>query len=83
MRVYSAGFDRGAMAPFSWRKERLTRASTKRSSIWTIRPRCFFSIGGGPRRTGGEIFSNVKTGTAYPLLIVELEHSLDFPTIIE
>src|SRR3989440_3705790 len=38
-------------------------------------PRCFFAIGGiGPRRIGGEIFSNVKTGIVYPL-VVELKHS--------
>jgi hypothetical protein len=28
----------------------------------------------GPRRTGGEIFSNVKAGIVYPLF-VELKHS--------
>ena len=48
--------------------------------IWTMTPRCFlFAIGGiGPRRTGGEIFSNVKAGIVYPL-VVELKHSWSFP----
>ena len=42
-------------------------------------PRCFFSIGGiGPRRTGGEIFSNVKAGIVHPL-VVELKHSWNSP----
>ena len=37
-------------------------------------PRCFFTMGGsGPRRTGGEIFSNVKEGIVYPL-VIELKH---------
>jgi hypothetical protein len=31
-----------------------------------------------PRRTGGVIFSKVKAGMVYPL-VVELKHSLDFP----
>ena len=59
---------------------RLTRASTNRSRIWTMTPRCFlFAIGGiGPRRTGGEIFSNVKAGIVYPL-VVELKHSWNSP----
>src|SRR5882724_604909 len=39
-------------------------------------PRCFLTIGGmGPRRTGGEIFSNVKTGIVVPL-VAELETPL-------
>src|SRR6187551_2477200 len=51
------------------------RASTKRPSTWTITPRCLDSMGAiGPRRTGGEIFSNVKAGIVYPLF-VELKHS--------
>src|SRR5258707_11232988 len=62
------------MTPFSLRESRLTRASTKRSRILTMTPRCFLAIGGsGPRRTGGEIFSNVKAGIVYPL-VVELKH---------
>jgi hypothetical protein len=37
-------------------------------------PRCFLAIGGScPRRTGGEIFSKVKTGIVHPL-VVELKH---------
>jgi hypothetical protein len=37
-------------------------------------PRCFLTMGEiGPRRTGGEIFSNVKTGIVYPL-VAELKH---------
>ena len=36
------------------------------------------ATGGGLRWTGGEIFSNVKAGIAYPLS-VELNHSLKFP----
>ena len=59
---------------------RLTRASTNRSSIWTMTPRCFlFAIGGiGPLSTGGEIFSNVKAGIVYPL-VVEMKHSWNSP----
>jgi hypothetical protein len=45
-------------------------------------PRCFLAIGGiGPRRTGGEIFSNVNTGIVYPL-VTELKHPWDFPRIL-
>ncbi|MDB5638716.1 MAG: hypothetical protein JWP51_3624 [Bradyrhizobium sp.] len=45
-------------------------------------PRCFLAIGGiGPRRIGGEIFSNVKAGIVHPL-VVELKHPLDFPRIL-
>src|ERR1700675_4932820 len=78
--LYSGGLYR-AITPFSScsRVARLTRASTKRSRIWTMTPRCFFSMGGiGPRRTGGEIFSNVKAGIVYPLF-VELRHSWNSP----
>src|SRR5260370_32686363 len=74
--LYSGGLYR-AMTPFSSssRAARLMRASTKRSRIWTITPRCFFSmVGIGPRRTGGKIFSNVKAGIVHPLF-VELRHS--------
>src|SRR5882757_7836950 len=68
------------MTPFSLRELRLTRASTKRSRIWTMTPRCFLTIGGsGPRRTGGEIFSNVKAGIVYPL-VLELKHSWNSPS---
>jgi hypothetical protein len=34
----------------------------------------------GPRRTGGDIFSNVNAGTVVPLF-VELKHSWKFPQI--
>ena len=38
-------------------------------------PRCFLAIKGiGPRRIGGEIFSNVKAGIVHPLVVVELKH---------
>jgi hypothetical protein len=44
-------------------------------------PRCFLTMGGiGPRRIGGEIFSNVKTGMVHPL-VVELKHSWNSPLI--
>ncbi len=48
---------------FLFAQARLTRASTNRSSIWTMTPRCFlFATGGiGPRSAGGEIFSNVNS----------------------
>src|SRR6476646_10079661 len=72
------GWRRG-VAPFSLRESRSTRASTKRSRILTMTPRCFLAIGGsGPRRTGGEIFSNVKAGIVYPLG-AELKHPWNFP----
>src|SRR5882757_5976248 len=70
-----------AMTPFlPSRLLRLTRASTNRSSIWTMTPRCFLlAIGGiGPRWVGGEIFSNVKAGIVYHLF-VELKHSWNSP----
>lgn len=40
-----------------------------------MRPRGFFSSASsiGPRRTGGEIFSKLKAGIVYPL-VVELRH---------
>ena len=77
---YSWGFCWGrAVTPISLRDVRLTRASTKRSRILTMTPRCFLTIGGsGPRRIGGEIFSNVKTGIVYPL-VAELKHPWNFP----
>src|SRR6266850_41721 len=80
---YFAGFFcRRATTPFSLRELRLTRASTKRSRIWTMTPRCFLTIGGiGPRRVGGDIFSNVKTGIVYPL-VVELKHSWISPELL-
>src|SRR5438270_5410 len=72
---------RRAVALFLPRRERLTRASTKRSRIWTITPRCFFSTGGsGPRRTGGGIFSNVNAGIVCPL-VIELKHPLKHPGV--
>ena len=70
-----------AMTPLSSsRRVRLTRASTSRSRICTMTPRCFlFAIGGiGPLSTGGEIFSNVKAGIVYPL-VVEMKHSWKSP----
>src|SRR5258705_911171 len=67
------------MTPLSLRDVRFTRASTKRSRILTMTPRCFLAIGGsGPRRIGGEIFSNVKAGIVYPLG-AELKHPWNFP----
>src|SRR5258708_6001487 len=77
---YFCGFGwRRAVTPFSLRESRLTRASTKRSRILTMTPRCFLAIGGsGPRRIGGEIFSNVKAGIVYPLG-AELKHPWNFP----
>ena len=43
-------------------------------------PRCFLTMAmrTGPRRTGGDIFSNVKAGIVYPL-VVELKHSWSSP----
>jgi hypothetical protein len=35
----------------------------------------------GPRRTGGDIFSNVNAGTVVPLF-VELKHSWNSPDIV-
>jgi hypothetical protein len=80
--TYSDGFfSRRAMTPFSARGDRLTRASTKRSRIWTMTPCCFLTTGAiGPRRIGGEIFSNVKAGIVYPLGI-ELKHPWTFSPI--
>ena len=69
------------MTPFSRALAvRLTRASASLSRIWTMTPRCFlFAIGGiGPLSTGGEIFSNVKAGIVYPL-VVEMKHSWKSP----
>src|SRR5689334_14073588 len=64
------------MTPFS---SRLTRASTKRSRIWTMTPRFLTTIGAiGPRLAGGEIFSKVKAGMVYHL-VVELRHSSKSP----
>jgi hypothetical protein len=63
---------------FPPRDERLTRASTKRSSIWTITPGCFLVTGvatAGAGGAGGDIFSNEKAGIVHPL-VVELKHSL-------
>src|ERR1700744_1886412 len=62
---------------FSPRDERLTRASTKRSSIWTIMPGCFLITevaATGATGAGGDIFSNEKAGMVNPL-VVELRHS--------
>src|SRR4051812_31378306 len=70
------------MAPCSSRVPCLTRAAKKLSRIWTISPRCFFTIGGiGPRRTGGDIFSNVNAGIVHPLFI-ELKHSWNSPDLV-
>jgi hypothetical protein len=72
--AYSDGFCGSATSGRSMPRERLLRASAKRSRSWTMRPRCFFSAAtAGLRRTGGEIFSNVKDGTVFPL-VVELRH---------
>src|SRR4029450_5308786 len=58
---------------------RLTRASTKRSRIWTMTPRFLTTIGAiGPRVAGGEIFSNLKAGMVYHP-VVELRHSWKSP----
>jgi hypothetical protein len=68
---------------FSPRDERLTRASTKRSSIWTITPGCFLVTdvaAAGAGGVGGDIFSNEKAGIVHPL-VVELKHSLASPGI--
>jgi hypothetical protein len=70
---------RRAVTPSSTRKVRLTRASTKRSRIWTMTPRCFLAMGEmGPRRTGGDIFSKLNAGIVYPL-VAELKHSWNSP----
>ena len=75
------GYWRRANTFFSSRRARLTRFSTNRSKICTMTPRCFFLIDGiGPRRAGGEIFSNVKAGMVYPL-VVELKHSWNSPRL--
>ncbi|GCC46449.1 hypothetical protein chiPu_0030348 [Chiloscyllium punctatum] len=83
-RVLQAGYfgvteSRLVVPTLSRAAARRARASTKRSSIWTMTPRCFCSIGAiGPRRTGGEIFSNVNAGIVH-LLTVELRHSWTLP----
>src|ERR1700677_2865733 len=74
--------------PLSPRGVRFTRTTTRRSSIWKMTPRGFFSActgmaGVGPRRTcgdifSGDIFSNVKAGIVYPL-VIELKHVGNFP----
>src|SRR5215510_531240 len=65
------------MTPFP--SSRLTRASTKRSRIWTMTPRFLTTIGAiGPRVAGGEIFSKLKAGMVYHL-VVELRHSWKSP----
>ncbi len=70
------------MMLLSLRSVRFTRTTTKRSSIPKMTPRGFFSTAGiGPRGCGdifsGNIFSNVKAGIVYPL-IVELKHVRKF-----
>jgi hypothetical protein len=70
---------------FSPRAARLARASTKRSSIWTITPGCFLvtevAATGAPG-AGGDIFSNEKAGMVHPL-VVELRHSRTSPGIAQ
>src|SRR3954469_14223833 len=66
----------------SLRSVRFTRTTTRRSSIWEMTPRGFFSTAAiGPRACGdifsGDIFSNVKAGIVYPLS-VELKHVRKF-----
>jgi hypothetical protein len=70
------------------RAARLTRASTKRSSIWKMTPGCFLTTDVaatgtiGVRATGGDIFSNEKAGMVHPL-VVELKHSRSSPGIVK
>src|SRR5437016_9505032 len=65
------------MTPFS--SLRLTRASTNRSRIWTMTPRFLTTMGAiGPRLAGGEIFSKLKAGMVYHL-VIELRHSSKSP----
>lgn len=55
------------------------RSSATRSIIWLMTPRGFSgAVAAGPRRSGGEIFSNVNAGMVCPL-VVELKHLLVFP----
>jgi hypothetical protein len=75
---YQSGF--GADLLFS-APARLTRASTKRSSIWTMIPGGFLTTdvaATGTCGTGGKIFSNEKAGIVHPL-VVELKHSRSSP----
>jgi hypothetical protein len=71
------------MMPLSLRCIRFARTATKRSKTWKITARGFFSTAGiGSRRAcgdvfSGDIFSNVKAGIVYPL-IVELKHVRKF-----
>jgi hypothetical protein len=70
-----SGFGSGLV--FSPRDARLARASTKRSSIWTITPGCLLTTdvaATGASGAGGDIFSNEKAGMVHPL-VVELRHS--------
>src|SRR5260370_20537035 len=68
--LFRGFFSRRAMTRFSARSGRFTRASKKRSRLWTMTPRCFLAMAGtGPRRVGGEIFSNEKAGIVYPLAV--------------
>jgi hypothetical protein len=69
---YQSGF--GADLLFS-APARLTRASTKRSSIWMMIPGGFLTTDVAVSGTcGGKIFSNEKAGIVHPL-VVELKHS--------
>src|SRR3984885_200340 len=66
------------MMLLSLRSVRFTRTTTRRSSTWKMVPRGFFSTAGiGPRGCSGDIFSNVKAGIVYPL-IIELKHVRKF-----
>ena len=65
---YFAGFSSPRIARSSGNL-RLARRSAKRSIIWLMRPRGFFGNAVGPRRTGGDIFSNVNDGIVCPLAV--------------
>ena len=66
--AYSAGLSSGRSVRLSC-KARLARRSAIRSIIWVRTLRGFFeTAGGGLRRTGGEIFSNVNAGIVLSLI---------------
>jgi hypothetical protein len=73
------------MMASSSRNVRFARVSAKRSRILNMTPRFFPMTAAGPRWTGGDIFagdifSNVKAGIVYPL-VVELKHFWNFAEI--
>lgn len=74
---YQSGFDAGLLFSVP---ARLTRASTKRSSIWRMIPGFLTTdvAAAGTFGTGGKIFSNEKAGIVHPL-VVELKHSRSSP----